>query len=81
MQTCFTGMLARCSPSRSLTLMLHPESTLVFRELTACALLITDSDVRTLDLQVHLPHFRKPVAEIHGKLLDHCQEEKKPLAC
>lgn len=29
-------------------------------------------DSRTLHLQVHLAHLGEPVAQIHGKLLDHC---------
>lgn len=31
------------------------------------------TDSRTLHLQVHLAHLGKPVAEIHGKLFDHCR--------
>ena len=35
--------------------------------------------LHTLNLQVHLPHFREPVAEVHGELLDHCEGEEEPV--
>lgn len=33
-------------------------------------------DSRTLHLQVHLAHLGEPVAQIHGKLLDHCGQRE-----
>lgn len=44
-----------------------------------CVCVVTGGAARTLNLQVHLPHFREPVAEVHGKLLDHWREGKRRL--